>query len=81
MGEVEKEQLGYFVGKSKAFAEHPTDEAKSVSKIVMIQMFISNHEVVIVILGKSDYEFVAIAKPFLISSKLTDIVIVLGCRK
>jgi len=27
LGEVEKEQLGYFVGKSKASAEHPTDEA------------------------------------------------------
>ena len=62
-------------------SEYSTCGAESISGIRGIKEYISNQAIVVVILGKSNDESVAILKPFGISSILTDIIIVLVCWK
>src|SRR6185312_4447399 len=62
-------------------SEYSTCSAESVSRITIVKLSISNHVIVVIILGKSNYECIAILKPDGISSKSTDIIFVLVCWK
>ena len=55
-------------------SEYSTCGAESISKITIVKEFISDHVIVVVILGEANYEFVALLKPFGMSSALTDII-------
>ena len=56
--------------------------AEPIEGIIIVKAFISDHVIFIVIrLGKSLYEFVAMIKPSVISSKIIDILDALVCRK
>ena len=57
-------------------SEYSTCGAESISRIIMVKAFISNHVVIIVMLGKTSYELVATIKPSGISSELINVVVV-----
>src|SRR6185312_15895014 len=62
-------------------SEHSTCGAESISRITVIKEFISSHVIVVFILGKSNYEFVARVEPCGISSELISVIAVLVCWK
>jgi len=62
-------------------SEYSTCSAKPIAGITMVKLSPSNHVIVVIILGKSNYECVASLEPFGISPKVTDIIIVLVCWK
>ena len=57
-------------------SEYSTFNAVSVERITMRKASISNYVIVITVLGKSNYEFVATIKPYGISSNLINPIIV-----
>ena len=61
--------------------ENSTCGAKSIERITMVKVFISDHVIVIFILGKSFYEFVASLKLCFMPSKLTDGTLIVACWK
>jgi len=56
-------------------SEYSTCGAESISRIIIIKVFISNHVKLVFILGKPLYEFVACKKPFGISSEFISVII------
>ena len=62
-------------------SEYSAYGAESISRIIIEKVFVSNHVVIIVILGKSIYQFVATLKPSFVSSELVNIITVVVCWK
>ena len=64
---------------SDNFKRYSTCGAESILRITMVKAFISNHVIVVIILGKSFYQVVAITKPSIVSYELINVIVVLVC--
>jgi len=62
-------------------SEYSACGAEPISRVMMVKVSISDHVIVIVILGESFYHVVAPFKPYGISFEAIVIIIVLVCRK
>jgi len=57
-------------------AEYSTCGAEPILRITMVKEFVSNHVILVVKFGESIYELIATFEPFLISSKLIDVIVI-----